>query len=266
MNYFVAPDSVVRKIWGKADTILFIFAGASAEFALNKAVDWLYFTGKLPSDPLGRLFSTVTYARQIVFAEYNQALCAIDKITSIHQAVEQKRASQIPDWAYRDVLFMLIDYSIRAFELMERKMTRHEKEEAFDVFYRVGVRMGIGGLPETFDNWQQMREEHIQENLLLSDFTLDLYRQYKQHLGVGRFFILKQAQILVVPQSVNKLLGLGKVPFFTSAIITYKFLRLLKVENYLKNMIMPEAYKPQIAALDTDIEQKTGALSVSKGT
>lgn len=251
MEYFVVPDSIIRKIWGKADTILFIFAGASAEFALNKAVDWLYFTGKLPSDPLGRLFSTVSYARQIVFAEYHQALFAIDKITSIHQVVEQKRAAQIPDWAYRDVLFMLIDYSIRAFELLERKLTRKEKEEAFDVFYRVGVRMGIGGLPTDFDSWQQMREEHIQENLLSSDCTLDLYRQYKKHLGFSRFFILKQAQILVVPQRVNKLLRLGNIPIFASVIITYKLLRLLKVENYLKNVILPEAYKLQIAALDT---------------
>ena len=46
--------------------VAFIFAGAAAEFALNKAVDWLYFTGKLPKDPLGRLFTTVEYARQIV--------------------------------------------------------------------------------------------------------------------------------------------------------------------------------------------------------
>ena len=59
MQYFVDKNSVVRKIWGKSDTVLFIFAGAAAEFALNKAVDWLYFTGKLPADPLGRLFSTV---------------------------------------------------------------------------------------------------------------------------------------------------------------------------------------------------------------
>jgi hypothetical protein len=65
---FVRKHSIVRKIWGNADTILFIFAGASAEFALNKAVDWLYFTGRLPSDPLGRLFSTVAYARMIVFS------------------------------------------------------------------------------------------------------------------------------------------------------------------------------------------------------
>ncbi len=68
MELFVEKKSVVRKIWGKSDTILFIFAGAAAEFALNKAVDWLYFTGRLPADPIGRLFSTVTYARSIVFA------------------------------------------------------------------------------------------------------------------------------------------------------------------------------------------------------
>lgn len=45
---FVDKHSIVRKIWGNTDVILFIFAGAAAEFSLNKAVDWLYFTGKLP--------------------------------------------------------------------------------------------------------------------------------------------------------------------------------------------------------------------------
>src|SRR5213082_2521305 len=101
MEFFVKKDSVVREIWGKGDTILFIFAGASAEFALNKAVDWLYFTGKLPADPLGRLFCTVNYAREIVFSELNAANYAIDKISAIHAAVENNRGSKIPDWAYR---------------------------------------------------------------------------------------------------------------------------------------------------------------------
>src|SRR5580765_4436756 len=73
MQLFVEKNSVVRKVWGKSDTILFIFAGAAAEFALNKAVDWLYFTGRLPSDPLGRLFTTVTYARMIVFSPMDEA-------------------------------------------------------------------------------------------------------------------------------------------------------------------------------------------------
>src|SRR3982751_2531078 len=103
MEYFVDKNSIVRKIWGTGDTVLFIFAGASAEFALNKAVDWLYFTGRLPADPLKRLFSTITYARQIVFSEREAAFGTIDKITSIHSAVEANRGARIPAWAYRDV-------------------------------------------------------------------------------------------------------------------------------------------------------------------
>src|SRR5258706_5418694 len=103
MQNFVEKDSIVRKIWGKSDTVLFIFAGAVAEFALNKAVDWLYFTGKLPADPIGRLFSTVRYARSIVFSSTDEANKAIDSIRQIHDAVEQNRGYTIPDWAYRDV-------------------------------------------------------------------------------------------------------------------------------------------------------------------
>src|SRR5207344_618699 len=105
MQNFVEKNSIVRKIWGKSDTVLFIFAGAAAEFALNKAVDWLYFTGKLPADPLGRLFSTVRYAKMIVFASMDEAYGAIDSLRQIHTAVEKNRGLSIPDWAYRDVLF-----------------------------------------------------------------------------------------------------------------------------------------------------------------
>src|SRR5215203_2608078 len=99
MQYFVEKDSTVRKIWGKSDTVLFIFAGAAAEFALNKAVDWLYFTGRIPKDPIGRLFSTVEYARHIVFASKTEAETTIDKIASIHGSVEAARGAKIPDWA-----------------------------------------------------------------------------------------------------------------------------------------------------------------------
>src|ERR1700689_1442794 len=105
--FFVHKGSIVREIWGRMDTALLIFAGASAEFALNKAVDWLYFTGRLPADPIGRLFSTVRYAQEIVFAEYDEALAAIDRITAIHKGVEASRGARIPDSAYLDVLFML---------------------------------------------------------------------------------------------------------------------------------------------------------------
>ena len=250
MEYFVGKKSVVREIWGKGDTVLFIFAGASAEFALNKAVDWLYYTGKLPADPLKRLFSTITYARQIIFFEKQEALQAIDKITAIHSAVEASRAAIIPDWAYRDVLFMLIYYSIASFELMERKLTVQEKEDLYNVFYRLGDRMGLKGLPANFDEWLIIRNEHLQQDLERSNYSIDLYKQYKKHLGAIRFKILLQAQMLVAPERVNELLELGKISLLAPLLFFYKLSRKVKMDWFFKSIILPKEYRAQIKALD----------------
>src|ERR1700712_3423431 len=116
---------------------------------------------------------------------------SMNKITAIHKGVEQSRGAQIPDWAYRDVLFMLIDYSIRSYEVLEHHLTDAEKEEVFEVFYKVGLRMGLMGLPINYRHWQQMRDEHLQANMINSTFTTDLYSQYRKQLGYGRYQVLK---------------------------------------------------------------------------
>lgn len=250
MEFFVDRQSVVRQIWGKGDTVLFIFAGASAEFALNKAVDWLYFTGRLPADPLGRLFSTVMYARQIVFAPREEALKAIDKIAAIHVAVEQSRGARIPDWAYRDVLFMLIHYSVASFELLERKLSDAEKEDVFDVFYRLGDRMGLKDLPRNYRDWLVAQQEHLQQDLVKSAYTTDLYKQYRKHLGALRYRILIESQKLVVPKRVSELLDLDRFSWATPLLAVYKISRRLRMDWFLKSLLLPRAYKEQIRALD----------------
>jgi uncharacterized protein (DUF2236 family) len=248
--YFVDKHSVVRKIWGTGDNILLIFAGAAAEFALNKAVDWLYFTGRLPSDPLGRLFSTVEYARTIVFSENETALNAIRSMRAIHDQVEKKRGANIPDWAYRDVLFMLIDYSIRSFETLERKLTYEEKMEVFHVFNRVGNHMGLYGLPDTYEEWVSMREQHLASHLHPSHYTKDLFRQYRLHLGFFRYKILIEAQTLVVPDTVRKLLDLRSLSWLTLLLPIYKLSRRLQWDNYLKEILLPSDYQQRIKQLD----------------
>lgn len=250
MEYFVNRQSVVREIWGKADTILFIFAGAAAEFALSKAVDWLYFTGRLPADPLGRLFSTVTYAREIVFSEEESALRAIDRINAIHAGVEASRGQSIPQWAYRDVLFMLIDYSIRAFELLERELSGSEKEEVFEVFNRVGRRMGIAELPESFPEWERMRSTHLNRNLEYSHYTCDLFKQYRKHLGLVRYRLLLEVQILIVPSRVKELLGYRRASLLKAFVELYIFSRKLHLSGLIKAVLLPSRYKKEIDELD----------------
>jgi hypothetical protein len=250
MEFFVSKDSIVRKIWGKSDTILFIFAGSAAEFALNKAVDWLYFTGRLPADPIGRLFSTVSYARAIIFSEKQEAIQAIDRITSIHSAIEKSRGDVIPDWAYRDVLFMLIHYSVASFELLERKLTDQEKEEVYDVFYRTGSRMGLKELPANFKNWMIAREEHLHNDLQKSKYTVDLFKQYKKHLGAVRYKILVESQMLVVPKRVKELLGFRSFSLLKPAVPIYKLTRKFNLDALVKAVLLPAAYKKEIEELD----------------
>lgn len=252
MELFAKQGSIIRKIWSNADTILFIFAGASAEFALNKAVDWLYFTGKLPADPLERLFSTVTYSQKINFSTVEDAYFFIDQITAIHSAVEKSRGSQIPDWAYRDVLFLLIDYSIRAYELLYRKLSSAEKEAVYNTFYRMGLRMNLKDLPLNYQTWLPVREDHLRRNLEKSKFTVDLYKQYKKHLGFGRFMLLKEVQAQLVPPHVRQLLGLRKISLMKIIVPLYKLSRLLRTDGLIKTLILPPDYQAQIKALEID--------------
>jgi hypothetical protein len=250
MQFFVNENSVVRKIWGKSDTVLFIFAGASAEFALNKAVDWLYYTGRLPADPLGRLFSTVGYARKIVFAPEQEAYKAIDTMRQIHTSVETNRGAPIPDWAYRDVLFMLIYYSIAAFELLERKLAEEEKEEVYQVFYRMGTRMRLNELPPTYNVWLPVREAHLSADLQRSEFSTDLFKQYKKHLGGFRYKLLTEAQLIVLPYTVKKLLLFRSYSWLTPLVPLYKFSKRFRMDRLIKYLLLPARYSAQVKELD----------------
>lgn len=240
----------MRVIWGKSDTTLFIFAGASAEFALNKAVDWLYYTGRLPADPLGRLFSTVLYARDIVFADEENALKAIDRITAIHRGVEGNRGYAIPAWAYRDVLFMLIHYSIASFELLERPLLEPEKQEVFQVFFRVGQRMGIPDLPPTYAAWTRARMEHISRDLARSHYTVDLFRQYRRHLGRLRYVLLREVQRRLVPDPVRRMLDMQPFSWLPPVLFAYKASRSIHLDRFLKSLLVPRTYLGQIRELD----------------
>jgi hypothetical protein len=250
MKRFVDKHSIIREIWGKADTVLLIFAGAAAEFAANKSVDWLYFTGRLPADPLGRLFSTVAYAREIIFSSHEQALRSIDKMSSIHSDVEHARGVRIPDSAYRDVLFMLIYYSIAAFEMLERKLNEEEKEEVVNVFCRVGQRMHIPGLPSNYQEWWAMYNAHIRSDLAYSNYTADLYKQYRKHLGIVRFMILVEAQKMLVTGHVRQLLRLRSPVIIKPLLKMYRVSRKIGADKLLKALLLPRLYKQKIRMLD----------------
>lgn len=247
---FVADDSIILKIWGTTDITLFIFAGAAAEFALNKQVDWLYFTGKLPADPIGRLFSTVDYAQQIIFQMEKKANDSISKINSIHQGVEQSRGRSIPAEAYKDVLFLLIHYSISAYELLERKLTITEKDEVVVTFRRIAERMHMDELPVDYATWRLQYSKNLRANLTYSSYTKDLFAQYRKHLGLVRYFIVVEIQKRLVPDEVKKMLGYKHSIFVSAVIPFYRVIRKFPIHIRAILLLVPARFKEKVWNMD----------------
>jgi uncharacterized protein (DUF2236 family) len=229
---------------------LVVFAGAAAEFALNRAVDWLFFTGKLPRDPIGRLFSTAGYAQQIVFADASTAARALARIRAVHHAVEQQRGQQIPDWAHRDVLYLLIDYSERAHELLARPLTAEEQQELYDVFHRVGTGLEIADLPPTYATWKADRELHLRRDLLHGEGTAALYARYRNQLGPWRYQFLLRLQSIVTPDHVRGLLGLKRAEWLRPMVRLYPLLVRAGLRPIIQKLLMPRGHLAAVRALD----------------
>ena len=246
MSDFVDRRSIVRTIWGDSDLILLIFAGSAAEFALNRAVDWLFFTGKIPSDPIGRLFSTVRYSQEIVFATEETALQTLKRINAIHGSVERQRGQTIPDWAFRDVLYMLIDYSERAYRMLYRPLTLSQQHDLYTVFRRIGDELNVQQLPATYADWQQDRLHHISRDLTYSPHTKLLFQQYRRHLGVWRYQLLLEVQSLLVPTEVRRLLKLSPNFLLPGVIRAYGIVNQCNLQSFVHSLLIPPRYWAEV--------------------
>lgn len=247
---FVPPDSVVRSIWGDADTVLLVFAGAAAEFALNRAVDWLFFTGAIPGDPIGRLFRTAAYAQHIVFSTRLTAEAALARIRDAHAAVERARGARIPAWAHRDVLYLLIDYSERAYALLERPLTDSERDDLYDVFRRVGEGLAIPELPATYADWRGDRDRHMRRDLAYGDLTAELYERYRAQLGPWRYQLLRRVQSVLVPPLVSDLLRLPRPRWIRPAVLAYRAARASGLAHVARLALVPREYLRHVTRLD----------------
>jgi uncharacterized protein (DUF2236 family) len=250
MSDFVDRRSIVRTIWGNSDLILLIFAGSAAEFALNRAVDWLFFTGKIPRDPIGRLFSTVRYSQEIVFATEETALQTLNRINAIHGSVESQRGQTIPEWAFRDVLYMLIDYSERSYRMLYEPLTPSQQNDLYAVFHRIGEDLNVSELPATYAEWQPDRQRHILRDLIYSRHTALLFQQYRRHLGFFRYQLLREVQALLVPEEVRRLLKLRPNFLLPGLIRAYGIVNQYNLQSVVHSLLIPPRYWAEVREFD----------------
>jgi uncharacterized protein (DUF2236 family) len=208
MGRSAVSSAVTRRVWGSPDAILLFFAGGAAEFAAIKAVEWLFFTGRLPGAPVERFFETVRFAQRVFFANPAQATAAIEEINRIHRRVEAARGEEIPQWAYRDVLFILIDYGERAHGIVFGPMSEEERISHFEAALALGQAMHLSDLPTTYAEYRTQRSRQLVDDYASSPLTDDLYARYRAALGPWRFRLLRLVQASLLPDELRCVLGL----------------------------------------------------------
>src|ERR687896_2696216 len=216
-------SAVTRRIWGSPDAILLFFAGGAAEFAAIKAVDWLFFTGRLPGAPVERFFETLRFYQSVFFGDPAGATEAVERINLIHRHVEEARGEEIPQWAYRDMLFILIDYGERAHEVVFGPMSEEERICHLEAALSLGRAMDLSGLPTTYAEYEAQRHRQLLEDYQRSPLTDELYARYRTALGPWRFWLLRLVQASVLPEELRDVLRLKPHPLVEELLRCYRF-------------------------------------------
>ena len=110
--------------------------------------------------------------------------------------------------------------------------------------------MGLKDLPTNYIEWLPVRNAHLEADLQKSEYTTDLFEQYKKHLGTMRYKMLIEAQKLVIPTRLKKLMQFKNYALLTPVVPLYKISRLIKLDRFIKNILLPHDYKSQINELD----------------
>jgi uncharacterized protein (DUF2236 family) len=229
---------------------MLIFAGSAAEFAINKAVDWLFWSNALPNAPIERFFQTVRFAQQLAFGDERQVAAAIDGVNRAHRGVERSRGDHIPQWAYRDVLFMLIDYSERAHAIVFGPMGEDERLEHFLASIGIGRALHIEDLPDDYLTYQALRQSHLDNNTEHSQLTDELYARYREHLGSWRMHALLDLQASLVPARTANLLNLHRKRRVDLLLRFYRRYLAGRSMRWLYPVLLPRPYGAVLATLE----------------
>lgn len=200
-------SNILRQIWSNPNCLTLMCAESSAEFAVHPNADWLFYTGVLPADPVGRFVSTVGYVQRLILAANAETYSEISRqIRRIHTDLEAQRGQPIPDVAYQDVLFMNLEYSVRSFPLIfGRELEIAEKDTIVRDFREWGSYMEMTDLPADYEDYLALRQQRF-EAFQYSEWTDKLLVSYRRALGpVGFYFLVSVYGGLVNPQILQTL-------------------------------------------------------------
>lgn len=245
MNTLYGSD-FTRKLWTDLDHILLVYVGAAAEFSLVEENHWLFYTNKLPSNPLERLISTFVWNRKVMMTSAEDAEALAKTIRGFHDQVERERKReqggnpQISNQGFKAVGAMLIEYALKAEEYLEnREVSAGEKELYYQDQRGFFEAMGIRDWEESYEAFKEAREKRMPDELVVNKHTGDLFISYRRDLGGFRTWILKHFMAWFVPEHVRKSLNLKKAAWFAPAYRLYPLFHGHFPAKILHNLLLP---------------------------
>lgn len=232
-------SEITRTIWSDPENVVLIYAGSAAEFALNPENHWLFYTGKLPADPLRRFEQTLRYQRRLFFLPEDAVPALARRIKEFHKDVEKERSreqgsSKISDEAYLQVFSMLVEYGIRGYEYLHRvKLTEDEKETYFNDIRSIALMMDIGDFPTDYDDYRARRERIVFSELQCNVFTRELMDAYRKSLSRVCYWTLLQFQARFIHPTLAGRLDLKTNRVFGCAYWLYPRIRFQPLFNGL---------------------------------
>jgi hypothetical protein len=145
---------------------------------------------------------------------------------------------------------MLIDYSERSYALLYRPLSNTQQDDLYNVFRRIGEGLSIPELPETYAEWRMDRRRHLLRDLRYSRHTAMLFRQYRRHLGVWRYYLLLQVQASLVPDEVRQMLHLSSNKLMPSLVRTYGIVGEFNLQSVVHTLLIPPRYWTDLRKFD----------------
>jgi hypothetical protein len=145
---------------------------------------------------------------------------------------------------------MLIDYSERSYELLHKPLSKSQQGDLFEVFLRIGEALSISELPATYAEWRLDRRRHMLRDLSYSKHTAMLYRQYRKHLGLWRYYLLLEVQAVLVPDEVRRLLRFNSNRFVSGLAQTYGMIRGTNLRSLVHSLLIPPRYWADVRSFD----------------
>ena len=118
------------------------------------------------------------------------------------------------------------------------------------MFLRIGEALCIPNLPGSYADWLLDRHLHLVRDLTYSKHTAMLYRAYRKHLGILRYYLLLEVQALLAPPEVRRLLRLNSNPLISGLAHAYGLIGSGNVQSLVHTLLIPPRYWSDVRQFD----------------